>query len=89
MPTITAPASAPARAPRVTVSRLLVGLLLALIVVGTALFTRLGCERMRDVAPKGSVDSSGRTVTGHSWSLSPIGFSVRYNDGTSETRLWW
>jgi hypothetical protein len=90
MSTITAAATAPIHAPRsASVRRLLVGVLLALIVVGTALAAHLGCERMQEAAPLGSVDSHGRTVTGHSWSISPIGFSVRYDDGTSATHLWW
>jgi hypothetical protein len=90
MSTITASSTAPMPTPHpARVRRLLVGILLALIVAGTAFAAHLGCERMREVAPVGSVDSSGRTVTGHSWSISPIGFSVRYDDGTSATHLWW
>lgn len=90
MSTITAPSTAPMATPRTApVRRLLVGVLLALLVAGTALAAHLGTERMREVAPVGSVDSSGRTVTGHSWSISPIGFSVRYDDGSSATHLWW
>ena len=69
--------------------RALVGVILAVIVLGTALFAQLGCERMREVAPLGSVDTYGRVVSGYSWSIGPIGFTVRYSDGTSATHLWW
>ncbi len=98
MPTAT---DSPSRAPIPTVTmprvvaassrrrRALVGMLLAAIVFGTALIAQLGCEQLRAAAPIGSSDAYGRVVTGYSWSLSPIGFTVRYDDGSSATRLWW
>lgn len=72
-----------------SIRRMIVGLTLAVIIAGTALLARVGCERMREVAPLGSADSFGRTVVGHGWSVDPIGFTVRYDDGTSSTQLWW
>ena len=53
------------------------------------LLARTGCERMIQAAPAGSIDSHGRVVAGYGWSLDPVGFTVRYRDGGSTTRLWW
>ncbi len=69
--------------------RLIVAAVLAIVVTGTGLLAQLGCDRMREIAPLGSTDSSGRTVTGYSWSVRPTGFTVRYDDGGSTTHLWW
>jgi len=59
------------------------------VVLGAWTVGSLGCERMRTAAPLGSGDTQVRTVTGYGWSLRPTGFTVRYSDGSSLTRLWW
>jgi hypothetical protein len=90
MSTIAAPAEIrPERTGTAPTRRLLLAAMLAVVVVGTGLLAHLGCERMRDAAPLGSTDSSGRTVTGYSWSVRPTGFTVRYDDGGTTTRLLW
>jgi hypothetical protein len=90
MSTITAPTTRPP-APRrsSSVRRGLLVVVLAVVVGLTALLAQLGCQRMREVAPIGATDGHGRTVTGHTWSLHPAGFTVRYDDGTAFTQLWW
>ncbi len=90
MSTITRPTATVSNRSRTTsVGRLLVALVLVVIVAGTGALAHLGSERMRDVAPLGSSDSHGHTVTGYGWSIRPTGFTVRYDDGSSLTRLWW
>lgn len=63
--------------------------LVAVALLGAMLLARTGCERMIQAAPAGSIDSHGRVVAGYGWSLDPVGFTVRYRDGGSTTRLWW
>jgi hypothetical protein len=64
-------------------------MLLAMIVAGSVLVAHLGCERMRSTEPVGVADASGRVVAGYGWSLHPLGFMVRYDDGAVDSRLWW
>ncbi|GAA2111158.1 hypothetical protein GCM10009841_33750 [Microlunatus panaciterrae] len=69
---------------RVAVAVAVIGALLA---GGTYLVG--GCHRMLTVAPRGSAGSGGAVVTGYGWSWSPPGFTVRYSDGSEQSRLWW
>jgi hypothetical protein len=75
--------------PILRVRRLVCWVLVVVALLAVMLVARTGCERMIQAAPPGSTDGQGHVVAGYGWSLSPLGFRVRYRDGSSVTRLWW
>lgn len=80
--------TAPARV-RPTSRRIALWLAALIVVLVAGAIGFWGCERMRAAAPLGSRDAQGRVVRGYGWSLRPAGFTVRYSDSTSDSRLWW
>ena len=80
--------AAPARmSPR---RRILVAALVVVLLVAVGAAVVIGTQRMFRAAPIASVDATtGQQVVGYEWSSWPLGFTVRYADGSRATHLWW
>ena len=63
--------------------------LVLLVVVGGALFFRIGWTRASNACTRDDVAPAGSSGAANDWSWWPPGFTCTWDDGTSRTSLWW
>ena len=60
----------------------------AALVLGLALYVRVGWSRMETTCASDLPGARSHGSASYSWQWTPTGFTCSYDDGTSETSLW-
>jgi len=58
------------------------------LVIGTALYVRVGWWRMESACSSDAPGASRPSGVSYTWSWQPVGFTCTFTDGSTETSLW-